>query len=145
MTRLRIPAASLEAIRRQAKKTRPEECCGILLGKEGERGRRVTEAIPAGNAATDRRTGYAIEPRDLFAAGKRARAEGLEIVGYYHSHPGGGARPSPRDAEHAWPGASYVILGLGGGEELRSWRLASGAGEFEEEAVEIMEASDEAD
>jgi proteasome lid subunit RPN8/RPN11 len=138
MTTVRIPAASLEAIRRHAEASRPEECCGILLGEPSARGPRVAEAVPVRNAAGgDRRKVYAIEPRDLLAAAKRARALGLDIVGYYHSHPEGPSRPSERDGEHAWPQASYLILGLGEGGAPRSWRLRPGTMEFEEEPLDI--------
>ncbi len=137
MSALRIAAASLASIRRHAEASRPEECCGILLGETGPTGARIAEVLPAANvAAGDRRAGYSIEPRKLLAAAKRARALGLEIVGYYHSHSRGPARPSPRDREHAWPEVSYLILGFDEDDRARSWRLGSG-GEFEEERLEI--------
>ncbi|MGH9464924.1 MAG: Mov34/MPN/PAD-1 family protein [Thermoanaerobaculia bacterium] len=136
---MRIPAASLETIRRHAEASRPEECCGILLGEPGAEGPRVAEVVPAGNAAPDdRRARYAIEPTDLLAAAKRARSLGLEIVGYYHSHPRGPAEPSERDGEHAWPEASYLIVGLGHCGGPRSWRLRPGTVEFEEEPLEVV-------
>jgi proteasome lid subunit RPN8/RPN11 len=138
MQALRIPAASLEAIRRHAEASRPEECCGVLLGEASPLGPRVTEAVPARNAAPgDRRRAYAIEPRDLLAAARRARAAGLEVLGYYHSHPEGSSRPSDRDRDRAWPLVSYLILGLGEEGEPRSWRLLPGSSSFAEEPLEV--------
>ncbi len=138
MSRLRLSSPAVAAMWAHALTSLPEECCGVLLGEDrGER--RVEAALPAANVREgDRRTGYFMAPADLLAAGKRARREALQIVGYYHSHPAGGGMPSERDRRHAWPGASYLILGLAGAGEIRSWRLNGAAG-FEEETIEIGE------
>lgn len=133
---LAIPEAVFESLVRHATGTAPEECCGILLGAVAKAGRvRVERAIPADNVEEMRRDRtYRIAPLAILAAARRARAEGLEIVGYYHSHPSGSARPSELDRAGAWPDTSYVILGLRQGmpATARSWRLNPG-GEFVEE------------
>jgi proteasome lid subunit RPN8/RPN11 len=103
----------------------PEECCGILLGRRRGAGAVVQRAQPVANVrAEDRRRGYEIDPHDLVSAQRRGRRQGLEIVGFYHSHPDGARRPSREDARSAWPEASYVILaGSGAAWAAGSWRL----------------------
>jgi proteasome lid subunit RPN8/RPN11 len=99
----------------------------------------VTEVRAAPNASEDgagaRR--FRIVPELLLRAHREARARGLEVVGFYHSHPDAEARPSTLDREHAWPGYSYLIVGVVGGRprELRSWRMEALGGTFGEEAV----------
>lgn len=138
---LRIAPPLLQVAERDALRRYPEECCGILVGRsEGERGAvRVLEVIPVENRRRDRPgSRYSIDPVEILRAQKRARSRGLEIVGYYHSHPDLAARPSRFDRETAWPDVSYLILSLRGRriDETRSWRLAGSGGELEEEPVE---------
>jgi proteasome lid subunit RPN8/RPN11 len=73
-------------------------------------------------------TRYLIDPVDHFAAMKRARAEALEVIGGYHSHPHSAAVPSPTDLAGAWAGFLYVIVGMPAGErvEVRAYELDSG-------------------
>jgi proteasome lid subunit RPN8/RPN11 len=74
----------------------------------------------------------------VLAANKEARALGLDVGGYYHSHPDHPARPSEFDRDHAWPGLSYVIVSVEGGKEkdTQSWRLSDDRERFEEEVIE---------
>jgi proteasome lid subunit RPN8/RPN11 len=144
--RLILPAAVLEAIRTHAAGVFPEECCGILVGRPGG-ATRVLRADAAANPRRDRpHDRYAIPPETLLATHKTARAEGLEMVGYYHSHPGAAAVPSRFDRDHAWPHTSYLILPVTaeGSAEPRSWRLTTAESEQEEqegwveELVEVL-------
>ena len=76
----------------------PAECCGLLLGRGG----RITEVRPAANIAPDPLRHFEIDPAALFAAHRAARAPGgLELLGYYHSHPDGHPLPSATDCAHA--------------------------------------------
>jgi desampylase len=97
------------AIAAHARETAPEECCGLLLG----RGDEILEAVRARNLADDRTTRFLIDPADHFAARRAARARGLEVTGFYHSHPGTDAAPSARDlAEFSYAGHLYAIVSL---------------------------------
>lgn len=107
-----------------ARSAAPEECCGVMLGHKPEADVcRVTRLVETENAsASDRKSSYEIAPAELVAAWRQARATGEEILGFYHSHPGGGRQPSSHDALLAWSGMSYVIVAPG--EEtcdLTSW------------------------
>lgn len=88
--------------------------CANVFAKEGDR---------AGESARDR---YSIAPAELIAVQREARARGLAIVGFYHSHPDHPAKPSARDlAEAYWPECSYVIVSVdaGASKELAAYRL----------------------
>jgi len=139
-TMLRIDPGALEALRRDGQARYPEECCGILLGRGGAASH-AREALLCDNADAEPRLRYAVGDRDLLRAVKRARERGEEIVGFYHSHPDGPARPSAADLDDAWwPDCSYVITSVAGGRagETRAFRLREEAGErrFEPEPLE---------
>lgn len=114
----------------------PLETCGLLIGKQDRDQVQVIRALAARNLNTERaHDRYELAPEDLLAADEAAQAEGLEIVGIWHSHPEHPARPSETDRVQAWQGWSYVILSVYQGRvaELRSWRLTGEA--FAEESI----------
>lgn len=100
----------------------PRECCGLLVGKDAS----IIRSVRARNSANTA-TRYLIEPEDHFAAIRAARAEGLEIVGAYHSHPSSAPVPSPTDIAEADSGADflYVIVSLAN-DEVRAYRINEG-------------------
>ena len=130
---LRIDEAQLTALRRHGVRTYPDECCGALLGpKPGE----VTEAHPLDNTFPDgRRRRFLVGPDEYRRAEARAAETGLQLVGFYHSHPDHPAEPSQFDLDHAWPNLSYLIVSVrqGQAKEARSWRLKADRSAFEEE------------
>lgn len=86
-------AAILEA----AREADPHEACGLLMGSETH----IAAAIPAANVHPDPARHFEIDPAALIAAHKAARAGGQAVLGYFHSHPNGLARPSATDAAMA--------------------------------------------
>lgn len=139
MSRILLAPSDLEAIGRHGEARYPEECCGFLIGRTSEEETRVERVLSVENERQDsRHNRFLIHPETVLAAHKEARAAGLDVVGYYHSHPDHPARPSEFDREHAWPGLSYVIVSVAGGKvaETRSWRLSDDRERFEEETVE---------
>jgi proteasome lid subunit RPN8/RPN11 len=135
---LSVAATDLEAIGRHGERTYPEECCGFLLGLAAGDRTRVDRVVPAANERQDsRHNRFVMSPETVLAAHKEARAAGLSVVGYYHSHPDHPAVPSEFDREHAWPGLSYLIVAIRGGqvEAARSWRLRDDRERFEEETL----------
>ena len=127
------PAAGA-AIRTHGRTAFPHECCGALLGRDGV----VDEAFALPNTTEEGpRRRFLVRPDDYRAAEKRARDTGLELLGFYHSHPDHPARPSQYDLDHAWPSFSYVIVSVMAGEDkvLTSWRLKDDRSEFAEENV----------
>src|SRR3990167_8759561 len=120
----RIRQAALEAIVAHARAESPAECCGMLTG----RGASIDEAVRARNIAA-RPTRFLIDPKDHIDARRAARGRGLEVLGFYHSHPQSPAWPSPTDvAEAAYPDAVYLIVSLvDGGADARLFRIERGS------------------
>jgi len=107
--RVGMRAAVRDSIVAHAREAAPAECCGLLLG----RGEEIVEARRARNVADDRTIRFLIDPADHFAARRAARAGGLEVTGFYHSHPTTPAEPSERDlAEFSYAGHLYAIVSL---------------------------------
>lgn len=94
------------ALRAHAELAFPHECCGALLAD----GSGISRALPLENVATDPSRGFAVSARDYLRAEAEADASRLTLAGFYHSHPGGPAEPSPRDAATAWSGWCTVIV-----------------------------------
>jgi proteasome lid subunit RPN8/RPN11 len=124
----------IDAIRDHGRQTYPNECCGALIGRDGQ----VAEAYPLPNTTEEGpRRRFLVRPADYRAAEARASDAGGELLGFYHSHPDHPARPSQYDLDHAWPFFSYVILSVRAGEpgEIRSWRLRDDRSQFDEEEL----------
>lgn len=98
----------------------PQECCGLLLGEGGF----ITAIQPASNIHPTPRTHFEIDPAVLIAAHKTERSGGLQIIGYYHSHPNGLAAPSKTDAAMAaGDGKVWAIIAA---DKVTFWRDAAG-------------------
>jgi proteasome lid subunit RPN8/RPN11 len=145
---LRLAATVYEGIRAHGEETYPEECCGVLLGKSGEEGWRVENAVRAGNMRTDSaHNRYQIAPVELVRIEREARRQGLEIAGFYHSHPDHPAQWSATDlAEAHWLGCSYVITAVAHGKATatNSFLLAGATEEekrFETETIAVTDES----
>lgn len=104
----------------------PNECCGVLLGKEEDGRKVVMDILPLKNARDDSpRNRFLILPEDFVESDREARKRGMDILGFYHSHPDHPARPSEYDREHAWPWYTYLILAVeqGAPREMTGWLL----------------------
>ena len=114
----------LDELLAQARRAPELECCGLLGGRNGV----ISAVLPARNHLGSG-TAYEIEPAELFALFRRMRAEGLDHMGIYHSHPRGDNAPSLRDIERAfYPEAAYFIVSplLGADRPVRAFRIAHG-------------------
>jgi proteasome lid subunit RPN8/RPN11 len=138
---LRVSEALVQRIHAHGVETYPHECCGALLGKDGETAREVVELLPLANRRNDSpRNRFEVTPDDVQMAGKKARELRLEVVGWYHSHPDAPARPSEFDREHAWPWYSYIIVSVQHREprDTKSWRLRDDRSAYDPEAIESV-------
>lgn len=136
---LKISEALRVRIRQHSAEVYPFECCGALLGRDGEAGREVIGLLPLTNRREDSpRNRFSIKADDVRVAEEVARQTGLELIGWYHSHPDSPARPSDYDREHAWPWYSYVIVEVQASEPrgMTSWRLSDDRGAFAPEEIE---------
>jgi len=123
-----------EAIEAHGGDAFPHECCGALLGTAGQ----VTATFPLPNTTEEGpRRRFLVRPADYQAAERDASARGLELLGFYHSHPDHPARPSQYDLDHAWPVFSYVIVSIMGGEPaaMTSWLLKDDRSAFDEQPL----------
>ena len=113
---LTIPQPLYDQLRAHGEETYPNECCGIMLGTSDEANLTVAALLHAGNTRTDSaHNRYHIAPQELIAAQREGRKLGLDIVGFYHSHPDHPAQWSPTDfAEAHWFGCAYVITSVDG-------------------------------
>jgi proteasome lid subunit RPN8/RPN11 len=145
---LTIPGEVYEAIRRHGEHTYPHECCGVLLGRSDDAGNTVEAAVEAGNTRTDSaHNRYNIAPQELIRIQRQGRERGLDIVGFYHSHPDHPAQWSKTDFEEAhWIGCSYVITSVeqGTAKVTNSFLLAGATEEekrFEDQRVVVGAAA----
>src|SRR3954452_14978234 len=128
MSTLHIPKAVYQDMRTHGEETYPHECCGVLLGHSSPEGWQVQSAARAGNTRTDSaHNRYQIAPVELVRIQREASKQGLDIAGFYHSHPDHPAQWSQTDfAEAHCIGCSYVITSVGHGkaEVTNSFLLA---------------------
>jgi proteasome lid subunit RPN8/RPN11 len=122
-----LPSDLARAIEREGSNAYPNECCGILFGRDDGARRRVERLEPVVNAfvADEQYHRFSIEPKDLMRAEKSAADTGQLVLGFYHSHPDHPARPSETDRQAAWPFYSYVIVSIGKGQpvDMTCWVL----------------------
>jgi proteasome lid subunit RPN8/RPN11 len=135
---LLLRASHTERVHTHLCRAYPEEGCGVLLGRERDGTREVEDIVELENERDEsRHNRYVISPEQFLRAEKEARAAGLDVIGFYHSHPDHPARPSAFDLEHAWPWYSYVIVSVERGRvaDVRSWRLREDRGAFDPEPL----------
>jgi proteasome lid subunit RPN8/RPN11 len=153
---MKIQRGALDAIRAHGAEGYPHEICGIMVGPRvqgpprnpgeasdfvGIRDRTVTEVKRARNIVVERaRDRYEIDPRDHIRIQRDADAAGLDIVGYYHSHPDHPAQASRFDTERAWAGYVYVIVAVHDGKpvDANAFVADSDGGPFRSEPLEVI-------
>jgi proteasome lid subunit RPN8/RPN11 len=143
---LRIPERAYQQLRQHAEETYPHECCGVLLGMLNGEKKEISAAVRIPNASASPGNHYEIAPVDLIRVEREARGMGVEIAGFYHSHPDHPAQWSSTDlAEAHWLGCSYVITEIRSGKAFatNAFCLAGATEEdkrFEPEEIQIGES-----
>jgi len=130
--------ALVEGMFAHARESSPAECCGLL----GGRGGRAECVYPLRNVARDASVTYEAAPEDLFAAQRRMRERGEELLGIYHSHPrSADPVPSSTDVKLAfYPSAVYFIIGFDRGEPvLRAFRISEREGRWERVSFDLSD------
>jgi proteasome lid subunit RPN8/RPN11 len=119
-----LKADVIAEIVRHAREAAPAECCGLLLGHDDE----IVEAVRTRNVAVQDQSRFVVDPKDHIDGRREARCRGLEVVGFYHSHPRSPASPSETDrAEASYPGHLYLIVSLAGAApDVAMFRLDRG-------------------
>ncbi len=135
---MKIRRSAIEAIEAHGAEGYPDEICGIMLGAQADHV--VTEVRRARNIIVERsQDRYEIDPRDHIRIQREADATGLDIVGYYHSHPDHPAQASRFDTERAWSGYVYVIVSIQGGKpvDANAFVAEQDGGPFRPERLEV--------
>ncbi len=140
-TTLQLPIEHQRQLELVVDASYPFEACGVMIGLAGRRTVVVEDVFHARNLNVERaRDRFLLDPQDHLAADREARRRGLDVVGFWHSHPDHPARPSATDLETAWKDHSYLIVSTAafGDNVFRSWRLHDGR--FQEERIKQVEA-----
>lgn len=127
---VRIAKADRQRLQSWAEAGYPHEACGLLIGETTRDAVRVERVQQAPNLERERAADrYKLDPRAFLEADEQARARGLDVVGFWHSHPDAAAVPSQTDLEAAWPGYAYLIVSVRAGraEDMSVWSLTDGA------------------
>ena len=107
-----------------AREAAPNECCGIIAGKDG----RPAKLFRAANAEASPYR-YNVDPKDLFRIHRECDENGWQFLILYHSHTASPAYPSPTDIRLAyWPECYYAIVSLQDPERplVRAFRILDG-------------------
>lgn len=135
-----IPRSVYDEIIAHSKEAYPHECCGVVVGGT-LKGKRIFESHRAANTNTERANDrYLIDPKELNFIDKVARTQGMDILGFYHSHPDHPDKPSATDREWGQAGYSYIIVSVKKGTDVsaRCWTFDEDSEPFNEEKLEIV-------
>lgn len=137
MQSIAITSSALNVIRAAAARTPAVETCGLLVGSTA-----IARATQTRNVAANPATTFEIDPAALFTALRIERAGGERLLGYWHSHPSGDARPSITDAAMAMPDDRIWIIVAG--TQVSGWRaVADGAVQGRFAPVELVVIDDQ--
>jgi len=152
---LKMSVEIAQKIREHGAQGYPNECCGALLGRDADgtaaattgggvplSEREILALFPLVNRREDSpHNRFSVTAEDVRDSEKAAREKGLDVVGWYHSHPDHPAQPSQYDREHAWPWYSYIIVSVANGkpQEMTSWRLSDDRSDYACEEIAIRD------
>lgn len=82
-------------------------------------------------------TAFVISPVAYLETERAAEGTGLEVLGFYHSHPDAAPDPSVTDLAYAWPNTLYLVASVWQGEPgaLGAYVLTRDGQGFSEVAV----------
>jgi proteasome lid subunit RPN8/RPN11 len=137
---LLLSPESEKKIREDGEAAYPNECCGVLIGEvdnAGVKTARSTLTIDNAREDGEQYHRFLITPEDMMRAEQTARANKLDVIGFYHSHPDHPSAPSGYDKDHALPFYSYVIVSVdkGKAQVLTSWELTDNRSDFAQEKI----------
>ena len=119
---MKISQDIIQQMVEQAQRDAPIESCGYLLG----RGDIVLEHYPMTNIDHSPEH-FSFDPKEQFEALRHARANQLQLLANWHSHPASPSRPSAEDLRLANdPNIRYAILSLHEGVHLNSFSIKEG-------------------
>ena len=138
---MKVTDAQRKQIYAHASETYPHECFGFLVGTY-DAGNLVHRVARGTNLDTERADRFEMDPQEFVRIERQADDEGLNVVGFYHSHPDWPAIPSQTDITWAWEGSYYLIVSVHEGQPFNTgvWSLAEeGPKRFIQEPLEILD------
>jgi cysteine synthase B len=115
----RITRQALDQVNAHASEGYPYEICGVMISARGSR--HVIETRRVRNTVVERaRDRYEMDPREHIRIQRECDERGLEIIGYYHSHPDHPARASITDSRRSLARAVYLIVSCVNGSVVDS-------------------------
>ena len=127
---MELPRSFVDEMIAHAQEDAPNECCGIIAGKDGQ----AVKLYRARNAEASPYR-YSVEPKDLFRIHRECEDSGLDFLVLYHSHTASPAYPSPTDVRLAyWPECFYAVISLQDPQNpvVRTFRILDGEVQEEE-------------
>ena len=144
MNRLVLSAAIKRRIEEEGVAAFPNECCGILIGRDAGEKRVVEQIVPMKNAfdSVEQYHRFSIDPKAMIEAEEQAAKAGQAVLGFYHSHPDHPARPSEYDRTHVppWSYYSHVIVSIMKKvpADMTCWVLNEETEQFDSQVIEIQ-------
>ena len=110
--KIKLAKADFDKILAHAKSELPDEACGLIAGTV-EDGVKIIKKVYLLTNTDHSNEHFSLDPKEQLAAVKDMRANGLQPLGNWHSHPESPSRPSEEDKRLAFDSkASYMILSL---------------------------------
>ncbi|MEX2227977.1 MAG: M67 family metallopeptidase [Dehalococcoidia bacterium] len=133
---LLLPRGMIDDMIAHARQDTPNECCGIIAGKDG----RPTQLYRMRNVAEAAYLPYRYEMdgKALLGLIRELDSRDEEFHVIYHSHTATEGYPSPTDVRFAanWPDPYYVLVSLMDEQPVvRAFRIVDG--EVSEESLEV--------
>ncbi len=109
---LKLKKSDYDKILEHCENGLPNESCGLLAGTVDGEVKTVTKVYLLTNIDASNEH-FSMDPKEQFEALKDARANGVGIIGNFHSHPETPSRPSEEDKRLAYDSTfEYLILSL---------------------------------
>jgi proteasome lid subunit RPN8/RPN11 len=139
---LRVRAEAFNAIAAHAVRAYPNECCGALLARhlEGDDVLDIVRVEPLENQSTEPHVSRFLITADVVRTVERSAASaGLDLIGFYHSHPDAPPIASTYDNAHAVSWLVYIIMSCGsaGAGAARAYRYDMDARKLVEQTLEV--------
>ena len=139
---VRLTEEQLRAIERAAEAAYPEEACGLLVGRSKPGvGYRVRAVEASANVAEPPRTRrFEVDPKLRLRLERDLRESADSIIGVYHSHPDGSAKPSETDRSMIFePDMVWLITAVADGRAgaTTGWRPTEDGAAFLPLGIEL--------
>jgi proteasome lid subunit RPN8/RPN11 len=120
---IKVPQHIIDGVIEQAYAELPNETCGLLAGKESEVMKRF--ALTNTDHSPEH---FSFDPAEQFQVLRASRADGLQIIANFHSHPESPSRPSEEDIRLAFdPDILYFIVSLAAEKPiLKAFKIQNG-------------------